>query len=256
MKQDQILAAKISALLFSLALTTSMPTFAGIPVIDGTNLTQNIVAAIENTSQTLKQIQEYQTQLQQYQNMLQNTMAPAVNIWDDATTTMNNLRVAIDTLNYYKTQLGSLDAYLKKFGDLDYYKNSPCFNGSGGCTAAEKAKLEETRKIGYESQQKANRALFQGLDQQQDAIENDARQLSRLQSAATSANGQVEAIGYANQLASQQANQLLQIRGLLIAQQNAMTTRMQAQMDEEARGRARLNQVTTWTYRASPPDNY
>jgi type IV secretion system protein TrbJ len=61
--------AKISALLFSLALTTSMPTFAGIPVIDGTNLTQNIVAAIENTSQTLKQIQEYQTQLKQYQNI-------------------------------------------------------------------------------------------------------------------------------------------------------------------------------------------
>ncbi|HRE17780.1 MAG TPA: conjugal transfer protein TrbJ, partial [Rhodocyclaceae bacterium] len=40
--------------------------------------------------------------------------------------------------------------------------------------------------------------------------------------------------GYANQLASQQANQLLQIRGLLIAQQNAVATKMQADADKEA----------------------
>jgi len=62
--------------------------------------------------------------------------------------------------------------------------------------------------------------------------------LQSLQSAAQGATGQMQAIGYANQLASQQANQLLQIRGLLIAQQNAMATRMQAQTDLEARQQA------------------
>ncbi len=108
---------------------------------------------IENVTQTLKQVEEYKTQLDQYANQLQNTMAPAMNIWDDA------------------------------------------------------------------------------------------RQLERLQSAATGARGQMEAIGYANQLASQQANQLLQIRGLLIAQQNAVTTRMQAQMAEEARQQAATNRL-------------
>ena len=230
--------SKLFGIVTAVMVSLTGNTKAGIPVMDGVNLTQNIIAAIENASQTIQQIQEYQTQLQQYQNMLQNTMAPAMNIWDDATTTMNNLRASIDTLNYYKTQLGSLNNYLLKFGDLDYYENSPCFDGSGGCTAAELAKLEETRSLGYESQQRANRALFEGLDQQQDAIVSDARQLERLQSAATSASGQLEAIGYANQLASQQANQLLQIRALLIAQQNAGTTRMQAQMDEEARQQA------------------
>jgi P-type conjugative transfer protein TrbJ len=53
----------------------------------------------------------------------------------------------------------------------------------------------------------------------------------------------VEAIGYANQLASQQANQLLQIRGLLIAQQNAVTTRMQAQADLEAQQQAARDSI-------------
>ena len=44
----------------------------------------------------------------------------------------------------------------------------------------------------------------------------------------------MQAIGYANQLASQQANQLLQIRALLVAQQNALATRAQVDADKEA----------------------
>ena len=76
--------------------------------------------------------------------------------------------------------------------------------------------------------------FFKGLDQQQDAMESDARQLGRLQASAQGATGQMQAIGFANQLASNQANQLLQIRGLLIAQQNAIATRNQVLADREA----------------------
>ena len=57
-------------------------------------------------------------------------------------------------------------------------------------------------------------------------------------SAATTADGQVKAIQYANQLASHQSNQLLQIRGLMVAQQNALVVRMQAQADLEAKQQA------------------
>jgi P-type conjugative transfer protein TrbJ len=84
---------------------------------------------------------------------------------------------------------------------------------------------KQNRRLASESQKKANDALFKGLDQQQDALTADARTLQRLQGKAQGATGQMQAIGYANQLASQQANQLLQIRGLLIAQQNAIATR-------------------------------
>jgi P-type conjugative transfer protein TrbJ len=63
-------------------------------------------------------------------------------------------------------------------------------------------------------------------------------QLQRLQSSAQGSNGQLQAIGYANQLASHQSNQLLQIRGLLIAQQNALATRNQALADNEAKQQA------------------
>nr|WP_321266047.1 P-type conjugative transfer protein TrbJ [Alcaligenes faecalis] len=257
MKRVRFLAAKKAALAAALAtgiLTTSAQ--AGIPVIDGGNLAQNIMTAIESVAQTLKQIEQYQTQLQQYENQLQNTMAPAVYIWDQAQSTINRLIAAQNTLAYYENQLGSLDRYLEKFQDVAYYRSSPCFNGSGGCTPAEQAAMAENRRLASESQKKANDALFKTVSDQQKSLRDDARTLERLQSAAQGAEGQLQAIGYANQLASQQANQLLQIRTMLTAQHNAEAARIAAELDAEARGDARAEQMRTWTFRPSPADNY
>ena len=62
--------------------------------------------------------------------------------------------------------------------------------------------------------------------------------LQRLQANAQGATGQMAAIQYANQLASNQANQLLQLRALLIAQQTADATRNQVLADREAQQQA------------------
>lgn len=248
--KPKFLAAK-AALVVALAVGGfSMPVNAGIPVIDGTNLSQNIMTAVESVAQTLKQIEQYRTQLQQYENMLQNTVAPAAYIWDQAQTTIKGLMNATDTLNYYKQQLGSVDTYLKKFQDVNYYKSSPCFT-SAGCSASEWAAMKSVQQLASESQKKANDALFRGLDQQQINLQSDSSTLQRLQSSAQGASGQMQALAYANQLASQQANQLLQIRGLLIAQQNAVATKMQADADKEAQQAAASAQLRNGTYRAS-----
>lgn len=228
---------RTKALAIALTMTGVTSVYAGIPVIDGANLTQSVVTAIEDVAQTLKQIEQYQTQLQQYENMIQNTIAPAVNVWDKAQSTMSSLRGSIDTLNYYKNNLGSIDNYLDKFKDASYYRSSPCYTATG-CTQAQWDAMKESQHLGSEAQQKATDALFKGLDKQQDAMESDARQLERLQSAAKDAGGQMEAIGYANQLASNQANQLLQIRALLIAQQNVLATREKVIADREAQQQA------------------
>ncbi|KAI5912059.1 P-type conjugative transfer protein TrbJ [Azoarcus sp. PA01] len=244
----KFLAAK-AALVVALS-ASPLAAHAGIPVIDGANLSQTIMTAIESVAQTLKQIEQYQTQLQQYENQIQNTMAPAAYIWDRAQSTISGLMTAVDTLNYYKTQLGSVDAYLGKFQDVAYYRGSPCFSGAG-CTDTERTAMNENRRLASESQKKANDALFRGLDRQQEALKADARTLEQLQSSAQGASGQMQALGYANQLASQQANQLLQIRGLLIAQQNAVATRMQAEADREAQTIAADEQFRRGSYRAS-----
>lgn len=245
--------AASSALLLCLAVPAAMsPALAvGLPVIDGSNLSQNVITAIENVAQTLKQIQQYQTQLQQYQNMLQNTAAPATYIWDSASRTMNDLRGAIDTLQYYRANLGNIELYLGQFRNRASYRNSSCLIRSG-CSNEEWVALRGTQDIGSETQKMATDALFRGLERQQNALEDDAHQLQRLQSGAQGATGQMQAIGYANQLASQQATQLLQIRALLVAQQNVIATRYQAQADREALESATSERFRKSTFVPSP----
>jgi len=248
--QLRFLAAKVAAAMALYAGGFSMPAQAGIPVIDGSNLAQNILTAVEMVSQSMKQIQQYQAQLQQYENMLQNSLAPAAYIWDKAQSTINSLVQATDTLNHYKNSLGSIDAYLEKFRDVAYYRSSPCFS-SGGCSKAEQDAMKQHEAFASESQKKANDALLRGIDAQQKNLGKDAEQLVQLQTGAQGASGQLEAIGHANQLASEQAHQLLQIRSLLIAQQNAMATRMQATADREAREQAASAHLRESRYKPS-----
>lgn len=223
--------------LFCVMFIASQGSYAGFPVADPINLIPNFLTSLESTLQTAQQVEEYRIQLQQFQFELQNTLRPVEEIWDDAQDTINGLIGMTDTLNFYKNRLGSLDAFLSKFQNVDYYLNSPCFSADG-CSTEEWLLVLQTRELASESQKKANDALFRGLDQQQSNLESDARQLRRLQNAASNADGQLAAIGYANQIASHQSNQLMQIRNLLITQQNVATTRLQSQLDKEARQEA------------------
>ena len=249
---------KVSAvkiMIITVLLLASSAAHAGIPVIDSSNLSQNVVTALQSVAMTMKQIDQYRIQLQQYQNMLQNTAAPGTNTWDQAQTTMRQLNSSINSLEYYRNQLGSIDNYLAKFPDTSTYMNSPCYTPAG-CTSAQWTSMADSRTLGNQSQKKATDALFQGLDMQQKNMVNDAANLQRLQTGAQGAQGQVEAIGYANQLASHASNQLLQIRGLLIAQQNVIATRNQALANKEAQEAAAAAQFRNGTFQPTPRKSY
>jgi P-type conjugative transfer protein TrbJ len=232
--KKRFLAAKNGIATAILALGIVNSSNAGIPVIDTTNIVQTTVSAAQNTAMVLKQIEEYRSQLQQLEIQIRDNLAPAAYLWDQAQSTISSLMGAVNTLDYYRNQLGGIDKYLSKFQDVNYYKNSPCFKPGGVCTPAERTLLEENRTLASESQKKANVALFETLYDQQQNIKNDSRRLEDLQRNAQGAKGQMEAIGFATQIASHQSNQLLQIRALLIAQQNAVGAQMQAQADREA----------------------
>lgn len=254
-----VLAAKI--LSFCLILATINPSLligSGIPVFDGANMIQTTISALQNVAAVTKQVQQYQTQLQQYQNMLQNTLTPSNYIWDQASQTISSLLSAQDTLSYYKQQIGSISQYLDQYKDLNYYLNSSYFSPQGG-SATDRQAILTANSNAYEARKKANDAVLMNVDQQQTALVNDASNLQRLQQQATGVQGQLEAIQAANQFASAQNNQLLQIRSILIAQQNAEATRQQAIADKEAQQAAAAQQIrdqanitqtssTTWTY--------
>ncbi|WEL55652.1 P-type conjugative transfer protein TrbJ [Pseudomonas kermanshahensis] len=266
MKHTALLKPTI-ALLAGLGFT--LQAHAGIPVVDGIHAGISQLGVAENIAQTAKQIEEYKTQIEQYttqalqykkqldqyENMLKNTAAPAAYIWDQANSTISKLMEAQSMINYYTTQAGSLDSYLSKYRDTSYYKSSPCF-GLGTCTEEDQAELAEHEAMASESQKTANDALFKSIKQQQENLQADSRQLERLQQAASTADGQVKAIQYANQLASQQTNQLLQLRSLMLAEQSATANRAAAELDEKARGEAQARRVTTWEYEKSPEGKY
>lgn len=237
MKKKSIVIWRFCMLLFLVSDKVIQPGQAIYHVIDESNLRQNIVAAAQTVAAVKKQIEQYKTQLQQYENMLQNTMGSTDHIWDQAQATINKLLQAQETLNYYKNQAGSLDAYLSRYHDINYYQTSPCFT-SQGCTDAERQVLLEARAQGSEAQKRANDAVLKGVDQQQQTLTKDAANLTRLQTKATTAQGQMQALQAANQLASAQTHQLLQIRGLLVAQENAAATRAQVKADREAQQEA------------------
>lgn len=228
---------------------------AGIPVIDATNVVQTTISAMQNVAAVEKQIQQYQTQLQQYQNMLQNTLAPAAWVWDQAQQTMNKLVQAQDTLSYYKNQAGSLDSYLSRYGDVSYYKTSPCFSG-GGCSTSEMQVLQTAQSNGSTAQKSANDAVLKAVDLQQQTLTSDAANLRSLQSQATSAQGQMQALQAANQLASAQNNQFLQIRGMLAAQAAAQATRAENVADREALEAAGDQQFRSGSYTKSPTKSW
>ena len=69
---------------------------------------------------------------------------------------------------------------------------------------------------GSVAQKQANDAMVKGIVQQQAQIQADAANLQRLQSQASTADGQMKALMAANQLAALQQEQLLQIRALLL----------------------------------------
>lgn len=228
------------------------PVHAGIPVIDATNVVQTTISAMQNVAAVAKQIQQYETQLQQYQN----TLAPAAYVWDQANQTISKLLQAQDTLNYYKNQAGSIDGYLSRYQDVAYYRSSPCFT-STGCTDAQRQALLDAQANGSEAQKKANDAVLKGVDRQQQTLATDAANLRQLQSQATSAQGQMQALQAANQLASAQTNQLLQIRGMLTAQATAAATRAQVIADREAQQAASAKQLRDGSNITTPtPKNW
>ncbi|MBD8872877.1 P-type conjugative transfer protein TrbJ [Rhodanobacter sp. DHB23] len=216
-----------SALVAALALS-AIPALAGIPVIDGSNLAQNIVTALETVAQYEQQIQQYTTQLQQYENMLTNTAALPQQTWSQVQGTINGLTQAMQGLQNMTNGAGSIQAYLDKFGNTNTYASQPCFNGST-CTQTQLAAIQSNNATGNAGVKAATDSELEALQQQQASLSTDAANVQQLQSSAAGASGQKAALDAANQLAAAQTNQLVQIRALLVAQQTAQAAAQEQQ---------------------------
>ncbi|MFO3122392.1 P-type conjugative transfer protein TrbJ [Legionella pneumophila serogroup 1] len=206
----------------------------GAPVFDAVNWIQNGKILATQISEYKTQIDQYKNQVDQYQNMLENTKSLTTFEWDNANSVINHLLDSTNTLDYYKQEAGSLQNYLDRFQSQEYYQNIPCFNANGQCSQAELATIKQSRLSASVAEKRANDALLKGIDTQQQSLKDDAAKLRVLQSHAQNATGQKQALQAASQLASHESHQLLQIRGLLLAQQNAQAVKDAASANKEA----------------------
>lgn len=207
-----------NALLLACALVFSTKTLAaGIPVIDATNLTQNTMNVISTLAQEVKQasqyatqLQQYQTQLQQYSNMIQNTQKPNVWILHNTTALLNSTRNLLAN-----TPMSLVDNYLKRYVTPAYHSVNACLNG-GRCTPQTWNELvNNNRQLNRDRIDQLNSwfSRQQSLEMKFRAADSD---FERLKSSAQTANGQVQAIGYANMMIAQVADINLQLRDILM----------------------------------------
>jgi P-type conjugative transfer protein TrbJ len=204
----------------ALALVAALPLTSpgGIPVIDYSNLVQNTTTALKQVAAYAQQVQQYQLQLQQYANQVRNTVAPVAQVWQAAQSTMNGV---MGTVNMFQGGQSQLQGYLNQFQNVNYW-----------LSASPNSYTYQT--AGSIAQKQANDAMVKGIVAQQAQIRADAATLERLQSQASTADGQMKALYAANQLAALQQEQLLQIRTLLVQEQQALAARGQTLANDEA----------------------
>ena len=157
---------------------------------------------------------------------------------------MNKLINLTNTIRYYEQQYGGLDGYMQRFRNVEYYRSSPCFSLQEKCNEGAWKLLKDGQNTSTDAQKNANDSLLRGLSEHQNQIPVDAAHLQMLQQKTETAEGQMAALQYANQLAAFQANQLLQMRQMLIAQHNATNTQAQAEVDLKAMQQAARSVAT------------
>lgn len=236
----------IKVLAAKLLLLASMQAMAwGIPVMDGLNTVQSTISAIEDVTQTIQLADAYKTQLEQYEDQRRNSSGPSHWKWDQADRTLDSVLKTVDAISPMFGGQQGIDDYLAGFKGLDSYSNdqlAKCIQ-SAGCQAAHNQQQQDTQDIRSQQQVLANQAAIRNVVEQQKLIMQDARQLRYLQEIAQGSEGRMAAIQAGNQLASAQVNNLLQLRTLLLAQQQMQAAQAQAQTESEAQVRARNRQM-------------
>jgi type IV secretion system protein TrbJ len=194
------------------ALATSAPlAFGTMIVYDPANhatgigqLTQQVTSATQNVASVLKQVDQYALQMQQYQRQLmqyvqqmKDAALPVSQIWGQVQQTMGDMMRLVN-----QAQGSQMLAYLQQYKDLNGWLQSNGYYNPN------------TIQQGYALMKSTNDTALQMAQAQREALLNDAQRFQGLQQAASSADGADKLLGYANQIAAEQTQQLMQMRAL------------------------------------------
>lgn len=207
-----------------------IPGNSTLPVVDYTAIANMI-------QQGLKQIQQYATQLSQLQTeintyehqILEATgIAQAAQIYSQVQGLESQV---VSTVNMFRNG-GGLQGYIQNAQDVNYWlaASNAAYTGNPG-------------SYWSTTQKTANDQMVNLIAQEEKQIDADTQLLSQLQSQSRSAGTQRAALDVANELSSLQQKQLMEIRTLMVGEQQTLAARNASTANGEA-----MSAAQTQTY--------
>jgi P-type conjugative transfer protein TrbJ len=185
-----------------------------------TSATQNVASVLKQVDQYALQMQQYKNQLMQYAQQMKDAALPVAQIYGQVQKTMGDMMNLVN-----QAQGGQMLAYLQQYRDLNGWLQSNGYYNPN------------TIQQGYALQKSTNDTALQMAQAQRAALLADAQRFQALQGAAGSADGADKLLSYANQIAAEQTQQLMQMRALCnqmleeAAARDAAMANRQAMMD-------------------------
>lgn len=221
---------------------------AGVPVIDVANLVMNVVQSVQ-----LKKIQKTLTNNSSGTiNYYTNNIDKSNTHIDESTTNISknttiNTEISTDLdftliinrgggeeiIPVPRTVTALLEKIHAKGQDEEYaskFADAATYYVKAGERGPVEAGFEGSR-----ARKAANDALVKSLDLEQDRLASDAKALTKLAGMIDDVQGHGRQLQVANAIAGTQANQMLEIRSMMLASESARAAESQAAADKEAR---------------------
>jgi P-type conjugative transfer protein TrbJ len=193
-----------------LGMTANPAMSTGIPTIDVANLMPNMLTYIENTLSTVEQTIQSVTQLTMLETYLKNTIGPIVNIWDRANNIVARVNGLESRLRNAISNMGNLNAYLDKYTDLNFYRTSCA--AKGRCSDADLLRMAEQLGKASADLTEAYKGLTTYIDDQEKAMNDDAKEIGNIAKNAGQSQGQMQALQNINMLLANLSTQMLEAR--------------------------------------------
>ena len=220
--------------LIAMVLLLSLP-FRGettLPVIDYSNLTQQIQMGLRQIQQLAQEINTYQTLLLQYKNqLLQATgISQAAQIYQSSQQTLSQVT---GTVNMFRNG-GSLSGFLQEAQNVNFWLSAPATSYSN-----------QPASYWSTTQTNANAQMVKQIAAEESQLQSDAQALQRLQTQAGGVATQRQAIDLGNEMSGLMQKSLLAIRTLMVGEQQAIAARSGTVSNREAMQQAVTQQLFT-----------
>ena len=191
-----------------------------------TEVTQilNNVQLVQETAQTYQQIQQLAQQLQYMQSQLQNLAAAPQQIWGQAQQDLTQLTQLTQLVSQSQTL-----AYAAGNGAQQFQQNYPGFAATAGAT-----NYGQQYSTWINNSLSSVSAALQSAGFQANNFASEQAALQSIRNISAGSPGALQAIQAGNMIASNQADQLMQLRQLMTAQMGAQDSYIAARQQVQA----------------------